>query len=308
MKKSLLLSVSALVLMSSWANAADMAVKYVPPVAAAPCCQGWEGFYFGAAFGSGKGKYNQTVNSSSTFNSTSTFSPPVFLPQVQTQVTNSGTGATRTGDSTGSVVNLFVGYNWQPNPYWVIGAQLEGTVFSDITGKAVGQSNQTSRTVNTNTALGVTTTTTQNSTFANISEGHDELRSMFSFLGRVGFLVNPSVLLYAIGGGTIGNFVIPDAFSSGEDTFGGKRSKWVLGYAAGAGGEVKLNKNWFLRAEYRYLNFKFNRDGSSSSNGTNNFGTGQISTSSSSSTASSTNKFDMHLGTIGVAYRFCYCE
>jgi hypothetical protein len=42
----------------------------------------------------------------------------------------------------------------------------------------------------------------------------------------------------------------------------------VLGYTVGAGGELKLYQNWFLRAEYRFLAFKVNRDRSSSSNST----------------------------------------
>ena len=32
------------------------------------------------------------------------------------------------------------------------------------------------------------------------------------------------------------------------------------GYTVGAGAEPKPNKNWFLRAEYRYLAFKIDRD------------------------------------------------
>jgi opacity protein-like surface antigen len=120
-------------------------------------------------------------------------------------------------------------------------------------------------------------------------------------------LVNPSVLLYVIGGGTIGNFVIPDNFAGGEDSFGGRRSKWVLGYTAGAGGEVKLNKNWFLRAEYRYLAFKFDRDASSSSTSTSTSAT-SISTFASTFSESRNTKFDLHMGTVGVAYRFCYCD
>jgi opacity protein-like surface antigen len=132
---------------------------------------------------------------------------------------------------------------------------------------------------------------------------------MFSFLGRAGFLATPNVLIYALGGGTLGNFVVPDS----NETFGGKRSKWVLGYSIGAGGEVKLNKNWSLRAEYRYLAFKVDRDLSFSKTATSTFtdpATALVATTTNGSTfnQSSSNKFDLHLGTIGVAYRFCYCE
>jgi opacity protein-like surface antigen len=309
MKKQLLLSASALVLSSSLAAAAEMAVKYVPP-APKPCCEGWEGFYAGVYFGSGQGSYDQSVKNTSSETSTTTFlpSPP---GDISTSVFSSTSVASRSGDTTGSVVNLFAGYNWQPYPYWVIGGQLEGTVFSDITGKSIGpqSSLQISRQTTIQLPGGVTTTTSSSFTRNDISEGHDELRSMFSFLGRAGYLVTPSLLLYAIGGGTFGNFVIPDNFSSGEDSFGGKRNKWVLGYTVGAGGEARLNKNWSLRAEYRYLNFNFDRDASQSSSSTQtNTPVTFVSTSSSTSNSHSTNKFDIHLGTIGVAYRFCYCD
>ncbi len=77
-------------------------------------------------------------------------------------------------------------------------------------------------------------------------------------VGRVGVLVTPDILLYGLGGLALGHFVYPDGV--GEDTAGGKNGKWVAGYTAGAGGEVKLNDNWSLRAEYRYLHFGFGRD------------------------------------------------
>jgi len=256
----------------------------------------------GVYFGSGAGRFNQTVNDSSTNSQTFVPIPP---GTTQTFVSTSSGLASRAGDTTGSVVNLFAGYNWQPNPSWVIGGQLEGTVFSDITGKAIGTQRFSSLDTSTFTTGGVvTTTTTTTNTGNRTSEGSDELRSMFSFLGRVGFLATPNVLLYGLGGGTIGNFVLP---SGGEDSFGGKRNKWVLGYTAGAGGELKLNRNWSLRAEYRYVNFKFDRDDSNSSSSTFASAT-SIQTFSSSNTTLASNKFDMHLGTIGVAYRFCYCD
>ncbi len=66
-------------------------------------------------------------------------------------------------------------------------------------------------------------------------------------------------------------------------------------------------RNWSLRAEYRYVNFKFDRDSSNSSTSTFTSAT-SIQTFNSSSTTLASNKFDMHLGTIGVAYRFCYCD
>jgi opacity protein-like surface antigen len=304
MKKLTLASVTALLLTSGVAGAADMAVRYVPPAAAAPCCQGWEGFYFGVYFGSGAGR--TSVSSTDRSTSTQTFTNlnalgAVTSFQTFTNVENGASSAS--GKTTGSVVNLFAGYNWQPSQYWVFGGQLEGTVFSDITGKAIGSRSSSELSTNTFTAGGVTTTTTSTQTSSNTTEFHDELRSMFSFIGRAGFLATPNVLIYALGGGTLGNFVLPDS----QDDFGGRRNKWVLGYTVGAGGEVKLNKNWFLRAEYRYLAFKYDRDIASSSNSTSTSAT-SISTFANTFSESRNTKFDLHTGTIGVAYRFCYCD
>ena len=38
---------------------------------------------------------------------------------------------------TGSMVDLFVGYNWRVGNF-VVGGQVEGTVFSDVTLKPIG--------------------------------------------------------------------------------------------------------------------------------------------------------------------------
>jgi len=198
-----------------------------------------------------------------------------------------------------------VGGNWQATPFWVLGAQLEGTVFSDIALKTIGtqtsRSSSSSFTV-TNGVVGPTSTSTSTST--STYESHDELRSMFTFIGRVGGLVTPDLLLYALGGGVLGNFVIPDSFSGGEDTFGGKRSIWKLGYTVGAGGEYRINKNWFLRAEYRYIHFNYDRDASSSFTSTSTSATSTFTSASSSTTGRSTD-FDFHMGKIGVVYKFC---
>jgi outer membrane immunogenic protein len=69
--------------------------------------------------------------------------------------------------------------------------------------------------------------------------------------GRLGYLVNPSTLAYALGGYTQSRFelqgiTIP-GFSSGRD-FGG----WTVG----GGLETKLAANWTLKGEYRYTEFE----------------------------------------------------
>jgi opacity protein-like surface antigen len=301
MKKLALLTIGALALTSSVAMGADMAVKYTPRAAVPPCnCDTWSGFYIGAYFGHGAGKAKESfTNTSTSSNSIIDLAGPPFNDSFFSSTTTSG--GSSSGNITGSVVNLVVGGNWQATPFWVLGAQLEGTVFSDITVKTIGT--QTSR--GTSSTFGVTNgvpgpISTSTSTSTSNYEYHDELRSMFTFIGRVGGLVTPDLLLYALGGGVLGNFVLPDS----QDIFGAKRSLWKLGYTVGAGGEYRINNNWFLRAEYRYIHFEYSRDASNSSTSTSTSAT-STSTFSSSSTTTRSTDFDFHMGKIGAVYKFC---
>src|SRR5262245_19173789 len=99
MKKLALVSVTALLLTSSMASAAEMAVKYVP--LATPCCEGWGGFYFGVYFGSGAGHTSSTVTDSSTNTQSSTstafFDPTTFQSSTQTFTSRSSGTASLTG-------------------------------------------------------------------------------------------------------------------------------------------------------------------------------------------------------------------
>ena len=45
--------------------------------------------------------------------------------------TNAGSGSL-SGNVTGSMVDLFAGYNFRIAPSFIVGGQLEGTVFSDV--------------------------------------------------------------------------------------------------------------------------------------------------------------------------------
>ena len=156
---------------------------------------------------------------------------------------------------TGSMVDLFAGYNWRIGNF-VVGGQLEGSVFSDVSLKTIGVSTSTTSIVATTVTGAVTTTSTTAFSEMESVDRNDQLRSNFGAIARVGYLVTPDVLVYGLGGLALGHFVYPDS----RDNFGGKNGKWVAGYTAGAGGEVKLTDNWSLRAEYRYLHLDVKRD------------------------------------------------
>jgi opacity protein-like surface antigen len=81
----------------------------------------------------------------------------------------------------------------------------------------------------------------------------------------------------------------------------------VAGYTVGAGGELKLTDRWSLRGEYRYLHFNVNRNEATTSSQTSVEGATSFTIVNSDATARQI-RADLHLGKIGVAYTFCYCD
>jgi opacity protein-like surface antigen len=230
-------------------------------------------------FGAGRATETFTRTESSLLNST----------QILTNTRSSA--GNLAGDMTGSMVDLFAGYNWRAGNF-VVGGQVEGTVFSDVTLKPIGT--QTFTTVSTSNGV-----VTQTSSGIRTEENNQQLRSLVGAIGRAGYLVTPNVLLYGLGGLALGHFTYPD----GDDRFGGKNGKWVAGYTVGAGGEVKLTDNWSLRGEYRYLHFDVNRNEADSSSSSSVQGATTSTFTSSDATARQTNA-DFHLGKVGLVYRF----
>jgi opacity protein-like surface antigen len=266
--------VGASFLFSAASLAADLPVK-APPKAA--WVDSWAGPYIGAYFGAGAGRARESF--------TRTESSLESGTNIST--TNRSSAGNLAGDMTGSVVDLFAGYNWRAGNF-VVGGQVEGTVFSDVTLKPIGT--QTSTSVSATNGV-VDSTSSSIST----TENNQQLRSRAGLIGRVGYLVTPNVLLYGLGGLELGHFTYPDS----DDRFGGKNGKWVAGYTVGAGGEVKLTDNWSLRGEYRYLHFDVNRNEADSSSSA----FVQGASTSNDATARRTNA-DFHLGKVGLVYRF----
>lgn len=211
-----------------------------------------------------------------------------------------GVGAL-TGDATGSVVDLFVGYNMPFSESFLGGFQIEGTAFSDITLKSIGIRDSESDTTQTVTPIppGPPTIVTSSDTQSGTSESTDELRSMIAFVARGGVFASPDCLFYGLAGLTLGNFVVPD----GDDPFGGDRSQWETGYTLGAGGEYRLNPAWSLRAEFRYISFDIDRSQATFNSQTTVQGTTTFSFENTFSRNQSTD-FDFNLGKIGVVYQF----
>ena len=248
----------------------------------------WAGPYIGAYFGAGAGRARETHTRTESGSSTTTPPGTVFTD------TTSRAG-NLAGDMTGSMVDLFAGYNWRTGNF-VAGGQLEGTLFSDVTSKTIG--NETFSLVQSLNGVVVSTSTGVGS-----AENRQQLRSNVGAIGRVGYLVTPNVLLYGLGGLALGHFTYPDNYPDDEDRISGKSGKWVAGYTVGAGGELKLTDNWSLRGEYRYLHFGFNRDTPSNSSQTSVQG-GTTFVSTNSSVAARQINADFHVGKVGLVYRF----
>jgi outer membrane immunogenic protein len=72
-----------------------------------------------------------------------------------------------------------------------------------------------------------------------------DLDSTWSAGGRLGYLVNPNTLIYALAAYTEANFDLP----------AGVKNPTFAGYSVGGGFETKLGGSWFLKAEYRFSQF-----------------------------------------------------
>jgi outer membrane immunogenic protein len=75
---------------------------------------------------------------------------------------------------------------------------------------------------------------------------------------RVGWTVQPNVLIYATGGLALTNLSVSNSFSDDapeQGVGGGRNNELKAGWTLGAGAEWALARNWSLKAEYLYLNF-----------------------------------------------------
>ncbi len=258
----------------------------------------WSGVYFGAYLGGGQGYSSSTYSQVSQATSITTSTGGAVLPS------NTRARSTTSGELTGlntnaAVADLFIGYNYHhDDAKLLVGAQFEGTVFSDITTKSAKVLN--TMTTSTNVLTGVSVS---NYSYNGIVTRY-QLGSILSVVARAGVLARPDTLIYGLIGPTEGNFSIPDAV---EPTFFNS-TQWKIGMSAGGGFEHKLNKNWSILAEYRYLYFNNINNTSTLTTpaSTSSFGNGAVvnnTTTTSTVVTTWKNNFSMNIGKIGVAYR-----
>jgi hypothetical protein len=128
--------VGASLMLPATSFAADMPVK-APPKAA--WVDSWAGPYIGAYFGAGAGNAAESFTGASASDTITTLNGVV----VQTRARDQASTGNMAGDMTGSMVDLFAGYNWRIGNF-VVGGQVEGTAFSDVALKTIGTQTATS--------------------------------------------------------------------------------------------------------------------------------------------------------------------
>ncbi len=236
MKRNLLALVGlAAVAVAAPAFAADLFVKAPPPV------YSWTGWYAGANVGYSWGKAKSDY-----------YDPNFGAYTGGTPIPSSNNPLSQKLD--GLIGGGQVGYNWQVNPTWVLGleADIQGSGergsagFSDPYGFGV------------DCDVGSVCTNVGGTMKAQI-DWFGTVR------GRIGYLVNPTTLLYGTGGLAYGGIkasgTITDACFSGAPptctagSWGFAGSRTNVGWTAGAGveGVVPSMTSWTWKAEYLYL-------------------------------------------------------
>jgi len=202
------------------ASAADLPMQGYSK-AIAPAIYNWTGFYVGANLGYSWGRADSTITS-----------------------TPAGTTNTSSLDLNGAVGGGQIGFNWQTSAYvWGLEADFQGTDqrnslfnidrnFADVnaaTGTAVpGQ--------------------------AIVSNFDQKLTWFGTVRGRIGFLPDPRLMVYATGGFAYGRVessvttIDPDG-----DAVGAKWAEDRFGWVVGDGVETAIYDNWSLKFEYLHV-------------------------------------------------------
>jgi outer membrane immunogenic protein len=277
--------------------------------AAMPSATSWTGFYVGGAAGI---RANQTTATADSAKLVSPFRGTINVLDGCACVLSNGF------DSTSARLSPYVGYNWQFNPRWIVG--LEGDF-----GWADRQTTHGGNSL-PGTAGFVGGDGGLNDSFSVKTKWDASIRA------RLGYVVNPSSMIYLTGGAAWMNveqtsrcdtalqfLATAPGFQGAEiaQCAPGLATPAVItqstvkpGFTIGAGGEMKLWSNWIARAEYRYSDFGTVRfDQSRSCNGSatvNDPGGGSTTFSCGVQTDLTTTalRLQSHIATFGLAYKF----
>jgi opacity protein-like surface antigen len=257
------------------------------PVLATP----WDGSYGGVSYG--PVSIRATTSTASRTLRTATQTPPAGAATVTNTITD--TLSNGSGRSWGALSDIYLGYNFRAGGNVIAGVQVEGTIAEAQAQLNVAQV-QTSTSTRVPPPPGAITTTSTVSA-VNFGDGIAE-RWAVSALGRLGVLVDPRDLVYAIGGYTHGGF------EYGVRTFG------LNGATVGGGWEHEVAPGWTLKAEYRYTQFEdktIPRSSSLASTQTNVSATGLVTTTVTNSVTTPTDRVSgiaLHALRLGLTHYF----
>jgi outer membrane immunogenic protein len=195
-------------------------MKQVAPAPPPECDFTWTGFYFGGNAGYGWGHADTD------------FEP---LPDAATFV--SLKPRELSPDPGGFIGGGQVGYNYQVNKWFVLGAE------ADFQGTDIEGDDSTSPIV-------------QFSGLPNAPDSflfaHERMQWLGTVRGRIGFAPICRLLIYGTGGFAYGNvdYSANTNFGAGNPTYPVDFSETKTGWTAGGGVEYALTNHWTVRAEY----------------------------------------------------------
>ena len=254
--KNFSISIAALTLAlaSGSAFAADLPTQKAPPVVAAPAPM-WTGFYAGLNLGGNIGTNGSFYSQNYGLPSPGTVFNGVLVGAGRISTSPMAMSGAASNTQSGVIGGGQIGYNHQWGSNYVVGieADFQGTSTSGAS-RTQGYFIETSA-VSRGDASG--------STAANTG-----LNYLGTVRGRVGYLWNPSLLLYGTGGfayggawANVSQTVLSVASISspaltgtatGIRFGGGQQNQLLTGWTAGGGFEWMFMTNWSMKAEALY--------------------------------------------------------
>ena len=186
------------------ASTADLAIRTPRPVAPIAVSR-WEGAFVSFSAGGSWTKVDENFSESTTGVSVDTTSFPGFQSTTTTNSQTITSDSQGTNDSrsnrAGAVFTLTTGYNFVWSS-WLVGIQSETSLNRNhvrLEGSSASTFNSTSQTVLNPGGIALTPVT-QVSSFNSAEFSDLENKWTISEMGRLGFLVTPDILVYALGG------------------------------------------------------------------------------------------------------------
>jgi outer membrane immunogenic protein len=247
--KKFLLAGFAFAALAGPAAAADMPLKAPAPVAV----DIWTGGYVGANVGYGWG--DDTIRSAGAANPCSSAAGgcvvgPNTYGILSAQLATLSTTVNRSGVTYGGQA----GHNWLVhNIFW----NYDGVIGVEVDYQGVSDSHSTSLTGSASTPAFPGFPLSQTATFT------EKMNTFGTVRGRFGFLWGQNTLVYATGGVAFANMQATSSFSQnlvspgvGPYSAAGSTNQEMFGPTVGGGIEWKWTRNWSVKAEYLYADFR----------------------------------------------------